>query len=220
MRRSYLLFDIDGTLLNSDGAGRAALERAFAEATGVAGAMANVAFQGRTDRWILGEVTRHTGIEIDREAFLPRYYELLGDELARREPEALPGAHALLEALAARDEAVLGLGTGNLRCGAFLKLAAAGLDGYLQAGGFGDDHLDRAELLREGADAVGWSPGERLVVVGDTEHDVRAGRAIGAFVLAVATGTRTVEELRALDADAVCADLTDLEGVIAVLLEA
>ena len=73
LRRSYLLFDIDGTLLNSDGAGRAALERAFAEATGVAGAMANVAFQGRTDRWILGEVTRHTGLEIDREAFLPRY---------------------------------------------------------------------------------------------------------------------------------------------------
>ena len=67
---------------------------------------------------------------------------------------------------------------------------------------------------------MGWSPGERLVVVGDTEHDVRAGRAIGAFVLAVATGTRTVEELRALDADAVRADLTDLEGVVAVLLEA
>ena len=218
MRRSYLLFDIDGTLLNSDGAGRAALERALAEATGVVGAMAGVAFQGRTDRWILGEVTRHTGLDIDRAAFLPRYYEILEDELSRREPEALPGAHALLEALAARDEAVLGLGTGNLRRGAFLKLAAAGLDGYFETGGFGDDHLDRAELLREGAHAVGWAPGERLVVVGDTEHDVRAARAVGAFVLAVATGTRSVEELRALDADAVRADLTDLAGVVAVLL--
>ena len=220
MRRSYLLFDIDGTLLNSDGAGRAALERAFADATGVAGAIAGVAFQGRTDRWILGEVTRRTGLDIDRAAFLPRYYEILEDELSRREPEALPGAHALLEALAARDEAVLGLGTGNLRRGAFLKLAAAGLDDYFETGGFGDDHLDRAELLREGAHAVGWVPGERLVVVGDTEHDVRAGRAVGAFVLAVATGTRSVEDLRALDADAVHADLTDLAGVVAVLLAA
>ena len=219
MRRSYLLFDIDGTLLDSAGAGRAALERAFREATGVVGAMANVAFQGRTDRWILGEVTRQTGLAIDRAAFLPRYFEILEDELRRHAPQALPGAHALLEALAARDEAVLGLGTGNLQAAAFLKLAAAGLDGYFEGGGFGDDHLDRAELLRAGAHAVGWSTGERLVVIGDTEHDVHAGRAVGAFVLAVATGSRTAEELRALDPDAVRADLKDLEGLLAVLLE-
>ena len=220
MRRSYLLFDIDGTLLDSAGAGRAALERTFGEATAIAGAMANVALQGRTDRWILDEVTRQTGIEIDRAAFLPRYYAVLEDELRRREPEALPGAHALLRVLAAREEAVLGLGTGNLRTAAFLKLTAAGLDGYFEAGGFGDDHVDRAELLHAGARAVGWSTGERLVVIGDTEHDVHAGRAVGAFVLAVATGTRTAEELRALDADAVCADLTDLEGLVAILLDA
>ena len=220
MPRSYLLFDIDGTLVNADGAGRAGLERAYAEATGLAGALDGVDFHGRTDRWILGEVTRQTGIEIDRAAFLPRYYEILEEELRQREPEALPGVHALLDALAARDQAVLGLGTGNLRVAADLKLAAAGLDGYFEDGGFGDEHLDRAELLRAGALAVGWSAGQRLVVIGDTEHDVRAGQAIEAFVLAVATGNRSIEDLRAAEADAVRPDLTDLEGVLALLLEA
>lgn len=218
MPRHYLLFDIDGTLVDSRGAGRAALNRAFAEATGIADAMTGIAFQGRTDRWILDEVTRKTGHAIDRPTFLPRYYEIVAEELERSGPRALPGTWALLDELAGHDDVVLGLGTGNLRRSAFLKLAAVGLDGYFAAGGFGDHHLDRADLLRDGARDVGWTAGERLVVIGDTEHDVRAAQEIGAFVLAVGTGTRTVEELADLGADAVEPDLTDLEGVLAKLL--
>ena len=180
--------------------------------------MANVVFQGRTDRWILDEVVRQTGHKIDRAAFLPRYYEILEEELAARSPLALPGVHALLEALAERDDVVLGLGTGNLRRAAFLKLESVSLDGFFTGGGFGDDHIDRVDMLRDGARAIGWREGERLAVIGDTEHDISGGKALGAFVLAVATGWTSLEELAGHKPDAVLPDLTDLDGVMATLL--
>ena len=180
--------------------------------------MANVVFQGRTDRWILDEVVRQTGHKIDRVAFLPRYYEILEEELAARSPLALPGVHALLEALAERDDVVLGLGTGNLRRAAFLKLESVSLDGFFTGGGFGDDHIDRVDMLRDGAREIGWREGERLVVIGDTEHDISGGKALGAFVLAVATGWTSFEDLSRHEPDAVLPDLTDRDGVMATLL--
>ena len=217
---TYLLFDIDGTLLDSDGAGRGALNRAYFEVAGMTGAMDGVVFQGRTDCWILDEVTRRTGAAVDRATFLPRYYEMLEEELAARDPRALPGVAELIEALAARDDVVLGLGTGNLRRAAFLKLASVGLDGCFTGGGFGDDHIDRVDMLRDGAREIGWHERDRLAVIGDTEHDITAGRALGAFVLAVATGWTSFEDLARHDPDAVLPDLTDLEGVMAMLLGA
>ena len=180
--------------------------------------MDGVVFQGRTDRWILDEVQRQTGAAVDLPTFLPRYYEMLEEELAARDPRALPGVPELIEALAARDDVVLGLGTGNLRRAAFLKLASVGLDGYFTGGGFGDDHVDRIAMLLDGAREIGWREGDRLAVIGDTEHDIAGGRALGAFVLAVATGWTSLEDLARHEPDAVLPDLTDLDGVMATLL--
>ena len=181
--------------------------------------MDGVVFPGRTDRWILDEAARRTGRAIDRATFLPRYHEIVEEELAARHPRALPGASELIEALAARDDVVLGLGTGNLRRAAFLKLEAVGLDGWFAGGGFGDDHAVRAEALRDGAREIGWREGDRLAVIGDTEHDIAAARAIGAFVLAVATGWTSLDDLARHEPDALFADLTDRDAVIAALLE-
>ncbi|MCY3656466.1 MAG: HAD hydrolase-like protein [Chloroflexi bacterium] len=209
---------MDGTLLDSDGAGRGALNRAYEEATGVTGAMDGVVFQGRTDRWILDEVTRRTGATVDPATFLPRYYKIVEQELAERDPRPLPGVPDLIAALDARDDVVLGIGTGNLRRAAFLKLASVGLDGYFTGGGFGDDHRDRVGLLRDGAREIGWSEGQRLVVIGDTEHDIMGGKAVGAFVVAVATGWTSLDDLVAHEPDALLPNLSDLDQVIALLL--
>ena len=113
---------------------------------------------------------------------------------------------------------VLGLGTGNLRRAAYLKLASVGLDGYFAGGGFGDDHVDRAEVLRDGAREIGWREGARLAVIGDTEHDIAAARALGAFALAVATGWTSMDDLASHEPDAVLADLSDRDRVMALLL--
>lgn len=180
--------------------------------------MDGVVFQGRTDRWILDEVKRQTGAAVDRPTFLPRYYEMLEEELAARNPRALPGVPKLIEALAAHDDVVLGLGTGNLRRAAFLKLASVGLDGFFTGGGFGDDHIDRIDMLRDGAREIGWREGDRLAVIGDTEHDITGGRALGAFVLAVATGWTSLEDLAAHKPDVLLANLSDLDEVVAMLL--
>lgn len=182
--------------------------------------MDGVVFQGRTDRWILDEVRRRTGVTVDPATFLPRYYEVVEQELTERDPQALPGVPALLEALDARDDVVLGVGTGNLRRAAFLKLASVGLHGYFTGGGFGDDHLDRVGLLRDGAREIGWSEGDRLVVIGDTEHDITGARAVGAYVLAVATGWTSLEDLAVHEPDALLPDLSDRDQVIEKLLGA
>ncbi|MDE2640554.1 MAG: HAD hydrolase-like protein [Chloroflexota bacterium] len=216
--RSYLLFDIDGTLMEAEGAGRAALERAAAEATGVAGAMDGIVFAGRTDSWILSRVEQATGVRIDRESYVPRYLGILEEELDARNPRALPGVADLLERLAAREDVVLGLCTGNMRAGAFAKLRRAGIDGYFASGGFGDQHEDRVDVTREAARATGWRSGAPLAHVGDTEHDIRAAHALGAAAVGVATGWHGEEQLREADADLLLADLTGGEHTVAALL--
>ena len=216
--RVYLLFDIDGTLMEAEGAGRAALERAYDEATGVPGAMDGVVFAGRTDQWIISEVERTSGVRIDRETFVPRYLAILEEELDARKPRALPGVADLLERLAAREDVVLGLCTGNMRAGAFAKLRSVGIDGYFSSGGFGDRHEDRDAITREAARAVGWTPGAPLAHVGDTEHDIRAAHAAGAAAVGVATGAHGIEQLLDADADLLLRDLAGGEGAVEALL--
>lgn len=215
---SYLLFDIDGTLMEAEGAGRAALERAYAAATGIPGAMDGVIFAGRTDSWILSEVERTSGVRIDREAFVPRYLAILEEELDARNPRALPGVADLLERIVARDDVVLGLCTGNMRAGAFAKLRSAGIDGYFAGGGFGDRHEDRDDITREAARAIGWTSGAPLAHVGDTEHDIHAAHAVGAAAIGVATGWHDADQLREADADLLLGDLTGGEHTVEALL--
>ncbi len=225
-----ILFDVDQTLLNSGGAGSLAMGRAFHQLYGIEDGFRRVEFSGRTDWGILRNAMQQHGLggsadEDFREEmrrFQETYLRLL--EPALREVESgrvMPGVAELLEALAGREGVRLGLGTGNFRPAAFLKLRHFGLDGYLSEGGFGDDAEDRGELIGIAIERVGG--GERvdsrsIWVIGDTPLDIAAAQANGARSLGVATGKDSVDELLAAGADVALADLRDTEAVLAALL--
>jgi phosphoglycolate phosphatase len=222
MQRIHLLFDLDGTLMDADGAGGLALRRAIAAIPGAAEAFASFEFNGRTDRWILREAGRRAGIAETAfaDAYLTHYPRLLAETLRERNPRACPGVPALLAALERERAVVLALATGNLREAAFAKLRAIGLDGYFEGGGFGDEHEAREEMLRQAMRETGVREGDRVVVVGDTEHDITAALGVGAIAVGVATGNRSAATLAEAGAHVTLPDLSDLHGALDVLLRA
>jgi len=216
-RPTVLLFDVDGTLLSSGGAGRRALERAFTLHCGTPEPLRGVQFNGMTDPGIVRVGIERLGRAADDAliaAILDDYLALLPGELAATAGGLVyPGVTAILDALIVEERVAVGLGTGNLQGGARLKLAQVGLDGYFAFGGFGSDHEDRTELLRigaaRGAAHFGATPADcRLLVIGDTPRDVAAARAIGAASLVVETGGFPAASLRAAGATWAVADLT------------
>jgi phosphoglycolate phosphatase len=225
VRPTVLLFDIDGTLISAGGAGRRAVERAFLSVCGRADSLEGVAFNGLTDPIIVRAGLERLGLAPDAErvdAILAAYLAVLPDELARATAfHVKPGVEPLLGALAGRDGVAVGLGTGNLRAGAMLKLARGGLHGHFAFGGYGCDHAERAELLRvgarRGADRLGVPVDAcRVVVIGDTPRDVAAARAIGAACIGVGTGGCTPAALREAGADLAIDDLTDARALAAL----
>jgi phosphoglycolate phosphatase len=224
-----VLFDIDGTILWTDGAGRRAISAALLEVFGDAGPDDH-RFDGKTDPQIVREMMTYAGFDgedIDRrlDALFARYLEMLEGELYdRNATRLLSGVPELLAELEARDDVVLGLLTGNLRRGAALKLAAAGLDvARFRVGAFGCDHADRAKLpaiaLQRAHALLGVSlPGEAAVVIGDTPADMSCGRGIGARAVGVATGRYTAAELREHGASAVFETLSDTSAVLEAIL--
>jgi phosphoglycolate phosphatase-like HAD superfamily hydrolase len=195
-RPTIALFDIDGTLVSCGGAGRAAMERAFADLLGRSD-VGGFPYGGMTDRAIVRAATRAAGRHDDDEtldALLGRYVGHLETELGSTHPfRVLDGVLALLDALTGHAHVAVGLGTGNLEIGARLKLSRGALWDRFGFGGYGSDHEDRGRLLAvgaaRGAAKLGVHVGAaRVVVIGDTPRDVHAGRAIGADVIAVATG--------------------------------
>lgn len=217
MRPTVLLFDIDGTLLCAGGAGRRALEQAFAGRCGTTAPLRDVRFNGMTDPGIVRAGLERLGRPVAPAlvtAILDDYLGLLGGELERAAGVRVhPGVEPLLDALRPVAHVAVGIGTGNLREGARLKLACVGLAGQFGFGGFGCDHEDRAELLRIGAARGAAQLGRRrdacrVVVIGDTPLDVAAARTIGAAALGVATGGCTREELVGAGATWAFADLT------------
>jgi phosphoglycolate phosphatase-like HAD superfamily hydrolase len=218
------LFDIDGTLIHTRGAGMAALREGLRVAFGVAEPTDQVAVHGRTDRGITRDFFRHHGIENlpeHWERFREAYLRVLPGTLAERPGEVLPGIVPLLETLSGRDDVALGLLTGNTRAGARIKLAHYGLDQYFDFGGFGDSHLERDDVAREALAAVldrlnGNVDLQRVWVIGDTPTDVSCGRAIGARVLAVATGNHTRDELAAASPDHLTNDFSNPEPLLAL----
>lgn len=226
VRPTVLLFDIDGTLLLSGGAGRRAFARAFHEVTGRPDACDTFSFGGMTDRGIARQGLAALAREVDDatvELLFESYLRALHDELARTTGYTImPGVHALLDALAPHAHLAIGLGTGNLRRGAEAKLRHGGLWERFAFGGFGCDHEERGELLRcgaaRGADLIGQPLSAcRVVVIGDTVRDVYAAHAIGAECVGVATGGVPEETLAAAGASAVFRDLTEA-GVLERLL--
>jgi phosphoglycolate phosphatase-like HAD superfamily hydrolase len=225
-----VLFDIDGTLLWSDGAGRRAIHAALREVFGGIGPEAH-RFDGKTDKQIVRELMRHEGhddahIDANMDALLVRYVEQLHRELHNPEhkPKRLPGVPEVLDALEARDDVTLGLLTGNVGEGAAAKLRAVGIDpSRFLVNAFGSDHEHRPELpaiaRQRAAELLGVDiPGDRVVVIGDTPADVTCGREIGARAIGVATGRYSVDELASYGAHAVFRDLTDTQAVVQAIV--
>ncbi len=226
------LFDIDGTLVWTHGAGRRAMQRALISVVGSAGPDHH-RYDGKTDRQIVREAmaldglpTADTDAHID--AVLGRYVEELAAELDVPDhgAELLPGVRELLDAVEARDDVLLALLTGNVVSGAERKLRAVGVDpSRFAIGAFGDDHEHRHELpaiacARAIAHLGAPVAGSACVIIGDTPNDVACGRSIGARAVAVATGSYDVATLRACGADFVFSDLTDTRAVMRAIADA
>jgi phosphoglycolate phosphatase len=226
------LFDVDGTLVWTHGAGRRAMQRALLAAVGVAGP-ADHRYDGKTDKQIVREALRHEGfadgdVDARMAGVLERYLLELAVELdaADHGAELLAGVPEVLDAIEARDDIVLGLLTGNLVHGAERKLRAVGVDpARFVVGAFGNDHESRDQLpgiarLRASTHLGRQVPGNSCVIIGDTPSDVACARPIGARAIAVATGSFDVAALTACRPDAVFADLRDTEAVVRAIVDA
>ena len=211
------LFDIDGTLISSGGAGKAALEAALTEEFGVAHVIEKLQLSGRTDRAIIRDLFRMAGIEETPETLgrlTAAYLRRLPASLQQNAGRVLPGVAELLVRLRARKDVTVGLLTGNVRDGARVKLGHFGLHDHFTLGGFGDHHFDRDDVAREALSEVkrvlkNAADPDRIWVVGDTPLDVRCARAIGARAAAVCTGWHSREELADHAPDVLLTDLSD-----------
>jgi phosphoglycolate phosphatase len=225
-----VLFDIDGTILWTDGAGRRAVHRALAEVFG-ADIPEGHEFDGKTDPQIVCELMVRAGSqkdEIDEQLArtLGRYVDLLQAELRAIDhgDKVFPGVARLLDTLEAREDVLLGLLTGNVRAGAMAKLSAVGIDpDRFRIGAFGSDHADRPELpaiaRRRASELLGREvSGSDVVVIGDTPADVGCGRGIGARAIGVGTGRYSVDDLRRCGAAAVFSDLSDTGAVVQAIM--
>lgn len=229
--RTLVLFDIDGTLVLTGGAGIRAMNRACEELVGHPNALEGIPVAGRTDRIILTDVARGAGHSLDEgllDQLRDRYIEYLRAEIERpgrlQSFESLgprsglkavmPGIRELLDRLNRRADVLLGLLTGNFQEGARIKLEHFDLWQYFQCGAFGDDSADRNDLVPfavERARQCGFDDVEpsRIFVVGDTPHDVACALAVGVVPIGVATGGFTSDQLRESGADIVYENLAD-----------
>lgn len=223
--RRLVLFDIDGTLLSADGAGKRAVNDALVEVFGTTGPIERYSFAGRTDPQIARELLGAAGLAPDEigprlPALWDRYIANLRREMEHTEVTPLPGIPELLRRVEeAAGETVLGLLTGNIEEGARIKVDAAGLGWErFRVGAFGSDHADRPELpavaLRRARDLTGMDfTGKEVVILGDTPFDIQCGAHLGVRTIAVATGRHPVEELAAHGPDHLFEDFSDVEAV-------
>ena len=224
-----ILFDVDGTLLLSGGAGARALNIAFERIYGIPNAMRHVHPHGKTDELIVQEMFRshleRCGSESEVKALLERYLEILPITVRdSKNFHLMPGIPGLLSYLRSRKDVFMGLGTGNIEEGARIKLSRGGLNRFFSFGGFGSDSGDRVELLE-----AGFQRGEKIIqkksprksvvrwVIGDTWRDVLAGRECGAKTIAVATGGDSLYELASAFPDFLFATLEDQQAVSEIL---
>ncbi len=226
-----VLFDIDGTILLTSGAGKRAVHRALTEVFGAPGRIEH-RFDGKTDPQIVRELMRMEGhaddhIDARMSRLFDRYVDYLHEELDHPSTDVrlMPGVADLLDTLESRSDVVLGLVTGNLAAGAAAKLRAGGIDPQrFRVGAYGSDHELRVELpavaQRRARDELGVRvDGHDLVVIGDTPADVDCGRAIGALTIGVGTGYYTADALREHGADEAFDDLADTAAVVRAIMD-
>ena len=226
---ALILFDIDGTLLLSGRAGMRAMTRAFSQTFGIGDVFAGESFGGRTDSYLVSKALTRAGLPdtaANHHRFRDAYLPLLAEEILHPgtgHKGLMPGARELLEALHDYDHLHLALLTGNYREAAEIKLQHFELWDFFEWGAFSDDHADRNQLVpiaksRAETYDIPVEAIERVIVIGDTPHDVECARVAGATCIAVATGGYTVEQLREAGADEVLPDLSDTGRVLALLV--
>jgi phosphoglycolate phosphatase len=211
-----VLFDIDGTLLVTGGAGAVAWQRAFRELHGIDANIEEHTHAGMTDPEIAAivfrEVIGRDGSEAERAAAIAGYLSHLEDAVGESKGyRTMPGIEALLEELVEQG-VLLGIVTGNIESAAHIKLARANLNRFFSFGGYGSDSSDRTELTRKALERGGTVSGSPValtatIAVGDTPRDVKAGHGAGIRVVGVATGSYTLEQLREAGADWALADV-------------
>jgi phosphoglycolate phosphatase len=221
----YILFDIDGTLIDSGGAGTRALDLAFEEMFSISGAFSSVNMAGKTDMQILEEGLKLHRIDSPNGAvpeFFRTYIRHLRRIIDTRKGHVKPGIKKALQFLRPNNGCILGLLTGNIEEGAMVKLKAFGLDSFFETGAFGDDSGDRNKLLPIAVDKLHRRNSLKIgfrdcVVVGDTPRDIECSKPYGALAAAVATGPYSSGVLTDAGADVVFEDLSDTERFISVL---
>lgn len=213
-----ILFDIDGTLTTSSGAGAGAMETTVEQLFGI-GEIPEIPMHGRTDNSILHELFAALDVQHDGtfDQFNQQYCLNLPRSLKDRNARLLPGVVPLLEQLAGLENVELGLLTGNLKQAAEIKLRNVGIDHFFSFGGYGDLHADRndvaAEAVKNAREAIGDRFSAQYVwVIGDTANDIRCARHVGAKVIAVETGGGCAESLKAAGPDLQIRDLTDVKA--------
>ena len=223
-----VLFDIDGTLVLTGGAGVRSMNRAAESVVGVPGLLDGIQVAGRTDWSILREALQRIERQLDDNLFArvrQEYVTVLRDEIlqpGRGVKAVMPGVTELLDALQSRDDVCLGLLTGNFEESARIKLEHFDLWRYFKCGAFGDDAPDRNALVPFAlgrARECGFADitYENVMVIGDTPHDVACANAVGAMPVAVATGNYTVQQLRGSGASIVLEDLSDTDGFVRLI---
>ena len=225
MEKRLLLFDIDGTLITSGGAGEHALRLGIKDGFGIDEDMQGIEIAGRTDSGIARQFFAKHSLPATSEntaAFFDAYLRHLPRLLSEKNGRLLPGIVALLDVLKARADVVLALLTGNLARGAELKLTHYGVWDYFEFGAYADDHHDRNELghfaRTRASDRHGIDfPKESIYVLGDTPHDITCARAIGAKAVAIATGQYPRARLAEHAPDFLFDDLRDVDAVVAAL---
>jgi phosphoglycolate phosphatase-like HAD superfamily hydrolase len=224
-QKRLLLFDIDGTLIHSGGAGVHALKSAFTERFDIIDDLHDIEIAGMTDSGIVVSILNKHKIPATNEnvsAFLDSYVHFLSLELPRRVGNLLPGVLELLEKLKSRPHLVLALLTGNVSRGAQLKLEHYGVWHFFEFGAFADDHHDRNRLGTVARARAKEKHGRQfstseIDVIGDTPRDIACGKAFGARTIAVATGTWSRDQLAKYRPDFLIDDLSDVEGIIDTL---
>lgn len=225
------MFDIDGTILLSGGAGRRALVRVMSTTGADPDVFGKIRFDGKTDPQIIVELLREAGRDWSGEPELieelsDQYLDLLESELTAENappPTLMPGVIPLLDALHQDARATLGLVTGNLARGAALKLRSVGIDPErFVVGAFGSDSPHRPDLPAIAANRAeqhfGHVPsGHDVVIIGDTPADITCGQTIGAKAIAVATGSYSADDLRDAGAYLVLDDLMETSRILDVI---
>jgi phosphoglycolate phosphatase-like HAD superfamily hydrolase len=226
-----ILFDIDGTILSTGGAGKWAMLDALKEVFGRDAPHEGYRMSGKTDTQICLELMTSAGLsEEEVRSGLNAVWAAYVSGMRRRlsdgfEAKVHPGVREAIQRLHGDPRALLGLLTGNIRAGATVKLRAVGLDGYFRTGAFGDDHHDRRRLadiaLERGQREAGRTfKGKEIVVVGDTPNDILCGQHLGVRTLIVATGTYAVSQLRPYNPDHLFETLADTDRVMDAIFTA